>query len=156
MHKKLCVIFSVLHTFGSCKQVQCCSSLVCPLWFSMTIVSRLSVKKTSKEEMDRDVPDKMLLLQKIKKCSHKESTRPKKKKDNKILIMVTVLGSAGPIRFMVNEDDPVSRVINATLKSYAQEGRLPVLGFNTAHFFLYCRTDFRGIHKSAFTHQSID
>ncbi|KAK4745150.1 hypothetical protein SAY87_011462 [Trapa incisa] len=88
----------------------------------------------------------MLLLQKVRKGSGKEliSERLKKKKrNNKILITVTVLRSAGPIRLMVNEDDPVSRVISAILKSYAGEGRLPVLGFNSAHFFLCCRGDFQ-------------
>lgn len=56
----------------------------------------------------------------------------------RLLISVTVLGSAGPIRFVVNEDEIVAAVIDTTLKSYAREGRLPVLGADITDFFLYC------------------
>ncbi|CAA0831234.1 Unknown protein [Striga hermonthica] len=58
-------------------------------------------------------------------------------KGNRLLISVTVLGSAGPIRFVVNEDEPVSAVIDHALKSYAREGRLPLLGSDFNNFMLY-------------------
>ena len=57
---------------------------------------------------------------------------------NRLLISITVLGSAGPIRFVVSEDELVAAVIDTALKSYAREGRLPVLGSNLNDFFLYC------------------
>ncbi|KAJ4706919.1 Senescence-associated protein [Melia azedarach] len=44
----------------------------------------------------------------------------------------------GPIRFLVNEDDLVSSVIDTALKTFAREGRLPVLGFDVHNFLLYC------------------
>uniref|UniRef100_A0A2P2IVP4 Uncharacterized protein MANES_17G080100 n=2 Tax=Rhizophora mucronata TaxID=61149 RepID=A0A2P2IVP4_RHIMU len=59
-------------------------------------------------------------------------------KGNRLLISVTVLGSAGPIRFVVNEDELVGAVIYTALKSYAREGRLPVLGSDFNDFLLYC------------------
>lgn len=57
---------------------------------------------------------------------------------NRFLITVNVLGSAGPMRFVVNEDDLVAAVIDTALKSYAREGRLPVLGTHANDFLLYC------------------
>ncbi|KAK9115766.1 hypothetical protein Sjap_014713 [Stephania japonica] len=57
---------------------------------------------------------------------------------NRFLISVNVMGSAGPIRFLVNEDELVAGVIDIALKSYAREGRFPVLGSNLNDFFLYC------------------
>ena len=65
-------------------------------------------------------------------------------KDNRMLITVNVLGSTGPLRFLVYEDEVVSTVINMTLKSYAREGRLPVLGSNLNDFLLYCPTSDNG------------
>ncbi|XP_057765930.1 uncharacterized protein LOC130986518 [Salvia miltiorrhiza] len=59
-------------------------------------------------------------------------------KGNRFLISVTVLGSAGPIRFVVSEDELVGAVIDTALKSYSREGRLPVLGSNLDNFILYC------------------
>ncbi|KAG8503538.1 hypothetical protein CXB51_001511 [Gossypium anomalum] len=59
-------------------------------------------------------------------------------KGSRLLISVTVLGSAGPIRFVVNEEELVAAVIDTALKSYAREGRLPVLGSNLNDFLLYC------------------
>ncbi|KAJ4710002.1 Senescence-associated protein [Melia azedarach] len=59
-------------------------------------------------------------------------------KGNRLLISITVLGSAGPIRFVVNEQELVAAVIDTALKSYAREGRLPVLGSDLNDFLLYC------------------
>lgn len=59
-------------------------------------------------------------------------------KGNRFLINITVLGSAGPIRFVANEDDLVGTVMDNALKMYAREGRLPVLGSDTNSFMLYC------------------
>lgn len=59
-------------------------------------------------------------------------------KGNRFLISVTVLGSAGPIRFIVNEEQLVAAVIDTALKSYAREGRLPILGSDLNNFMLYC------------------
>nr|AFK44881.1 unknown [Lotus japonicus] len=56
----------------------------------------------------------------------------------RLLISINVLGSAGPIRFVVNEEELVAAVIDTALKSYAREGRLPVLGTDTTGFALYC------------------
>lgn len=56
----------------------------------------------------------------------------------RILISVTFLGSTGPIRFLVNEEDLVAAVIHTALKNYAREGRLPVLGSDLNGFLLYC------------------
>ncbi|KAH9611382.1 hypothetical protein KSS87_017595 [Heliosperma pusillum] len=55
----------------------------------------------------------------------------------RILITVNVVGSAGPLRFVVNEDEIVANVIDMTLKAYAREGRIPVLGSNFNDFLLY-------------------
>ncbi|PKA61302.1 Uncharacterized protein AXF42_Ash006199 [Apostasia shenzhenica] len=69
--------------------------------------------------------------------------KPEKKSDGKkaesgrILITVTVLGSAGPIRFVVREDELVAAVMGTTLKTYAREGRRPVLGSDLNSFVLY-------------------
>ncbi|KAK1271130.1 hypothetical protein QJS04_geneDACA004243 [Acorus gramineus] len=57
---------------------------------------------------------------------------------NRILVTVNVLGSAGPLRFVVDEGVLVAEVIAITLRMYAKEGRLPVLGSNIGDFFLYC------------------
>ncbi|CAM8942158.1 unnamed protein product [Rhodiola kirilowii] len=62
----------------------------------------------------------------------------KAKGRNRILISVNVVGSAGPIRFVVNEDDVVADVVSNALKIYRREGRLPVLGSNFADFMLFC------------------
>ncbi|KAF3455354.1 hypothetical protein FNV43_RR05804 [Rhamnella rubrinervis] len=59
-------------------------------------------------------------------------------KGNKLLISIAVLGSAGLIRFVVNEKELVAMVMDTALKSYAREGRLPVLGSDLNDFMLYC------------------
>jgi len=59
-------------------------------------------------------------------------------KGNRILISVTFLGSAGPIRFVANEGDLVASVIDTALKCYAREGRLPILGSDFNDFVFYC------------------
>lgn len=59
-------------------------------------------------------------------------------KGKRLLISINVLGSAGPIRFVVNEEELVASVIDTALKSYAREGRLPVLGSDLNDFLLYC------------------
>ncbi|GMJ13379.1 hypothetical protein like AT1G70780 [Hibiscus trionum] len=59
-------------------------------------------------------------------------------KGNRLLVSITVLGSAGPIRFVVNEEELVADVIDTALKAYAREGRRPVLGSDMNAFFLYC------------------
>ncbi|KAI7739232.1 hypothetical protein M8C21_004429 [Ambrosia artemisiifolia] len=69
---------------------------------------------------------------------HKKSQTGSKGSGNRILINITVVGSAGPIRFVVNEVETVADVIDTALKSYAREGRLPVLGSNFNDFVLYC------------------
>ncbi|KAK6913547.1 hypothetical protein RJ641_023148 [Dillenia turbinata] len=75
-----------------------------------------------------------------KQKNHNKNNNDKKSKEAKtgrFLVTITVLGSAGPIRFVVNEKDTVSKVTSTALKSYAREGRLPLLGTNVDHFFLY-------------------
>lgn len=70
-------------------------------------------------------------------------------KGNRFLISITVLGSAGPIRFVVNEEELVAAVMDTALKSYAREGRLPVLGSDLNNFVLYC--PLAGIDGNEFT-----
>ncbi|KAH9739059.1 hypothetical protein KPL71_018993 [Citrus sinensis] len=62
-------------------------------------------------------------------------------KKSRFLITVNVLGSAGPIRFLVNGNDLVASVIDTALKTFAREGRLPVLGFDVDKFLLYCANE---------------
>lgn len=88
--------------------------------------------------------------------SQKQNSSPKKAGSNcfechrdsfnngsnkRFLISVNVLGSAGPLRFLVNEEDLVGGVIDSALKSYAKEGRLPALGSDNTKFLLYCAND---------------
>lgn len=58
--------------------------------------------------------------------------------NKRLLVIVNVLGSAGPLRFLVNEEDVVCGVIDSALKLYAKEGRLPVMGSDSNKFLLYC------------------
>jgi len=55
----------------------------------------------------------------------------------RVLVTVTVLGSAGPLRFLVDEGESVTGLIRATLRCYAREGRMPLLGADAANFLLY-------------------
>nr|XP_004231982.3 uncharacterized protein At4g22758-like [Solanum lycopersicum] len=64
----------------------------------------------------------------------------KKVKGTRLLIMVNVLGSAGPLRFVVNENDMVAKVVDTALKQYSREGRLPLLSSNVNDFLLYSAT----------------
>ncbi|XP_020596682.1 uncharacterized protein At4g22758-like [Phalaenopsis equestris] len=75
-----------------------------------------------------------------KRLEKGEKTRSKsngRKESNRILITVTVLGSAGPIRFFVREEELVSAVVGTVLKAYEREGRRPILGRNHYDFVLY-------------------
>ncbi|MCD9645486.1 hypothetical protein HAX54_034447 [Datura stramonium] len=58
----------------------------------------------------------------------------------RLLITVNVLGSAGPLRFVVSENDKVATVIATALKKYGREGRLPLLTSDVNDFFLYSAT----------------
>ncbi|XP_062110156.1 uncharacterized protein At4g22758-like [Humulus lupulus] len=69
---------------------------------------------------------------------HYKQKKNQTSKGNRLLISVTVLGSAGPLRFVVNEEELVTAVIDTALKSYAREGRLPILGSDLNDFLLYC------------------
>jgi hypothetical protein len=55
----------------------------------------------------------------------------------RLLVTVTVYGSAGPLRFLINEGEMVSGVVRTALKTYAREGRLPILGTDLDEFLLY-------------------
>ncbi|KAJ7549522.1 hypothetical protein O6H91_07G057400 [Diphasiastrum complanatum] len=55
----------------------------------------------------------------------------------RMLVTVNVSGSTGPLRFLVDVKDPVSRVIELAMRAYAREGRLPHLGFNFKLVELY-------------------
>ncbi|XP_061370236.1 uncharacterized protein At4g22758-like isoform X1 [Gastrolobium bilobum] len=87
------------------------------------------VKKSALEKM---------VLQKNKNKGNNNNNEDQKTRSNRFLVNINILGSAGPIRFVVNEKDLVSGVIDTALKSYAREGRLPVLGSDANNFFLYC------------------
>ncbi|KAL5811777.1 hypothetical protein ACOSQ3_026727 [Xanthoceras sorbifolium] len=80
--------------------------------------------------------EKMMLQVNEKKPNYVNNNKINVEK-NRFLITINVLGSAGPIRFVVNEKDLVANVIDTALKSFAREGRLPVLGFDVDNFLLY-------------------
>ncbi|KAL9298500.1 hypothetical protein AtNW77_Chr2g0221351 [Arabidopsis thaliana] len=50
--------------------------------------------------------------------NNKHQRNQKSKTTNRFLVSINVLGSAGPIRFVVKEDETVSNVINYALKCY--------------------------------------
>ncbi|KAJ7294788.1 hypothetical protein O6H91_Y232400 [Diphasiastrum complanatum] len=56
---------------------------------------------------------------------------------NKVLVTVTVLGTIGPLRMLLEGDTAVNNVIKATLDEYAREGRLPFIGFDCTRFELH-------------------
>lgn len=72
-----------------------------------------------------------MLLSKQKKTQNSKG-------GNRLLITINVLGSAGPMRFVVDKEELVGTIIDMALKSYAREGRLPVLGSDLKDFLLYC------------------
>ncbi|KAL0332409.1 UNVERIFIED_CONTAM: hypothetical protein Scaly_2142400 [Sesamum calycinum] len=82
-------------------------------------------------KMRRSISDKALLRRPTTKKKDDES------KNNRFLITINVFGSAGPIRFVVDEDDNAAGVIETALKLYAREGRLPVLGSDINCFVIY-------------------
>ncbi|XVF20620.1 hypothetical protein REPUB_Repub12eG0016800 [Reevesia pubescens] len=86
--------------------------------------------------MKMNVHEKMMPQMTKKKGN--ENKNIVKIKSRRFLITINVLGSAGPLKFLVNEDDLVAAVIDVALKSYAREGRLPVLGLDPNKFLLYC------------------
>ncbi|KAL8472736.1 hypothetical protein ACS0TY_029167 [Phlomoides rotata] len=76
---------------------------------------------------EKKFSDKIDQLFKLKKTTKK----------NRLLITINVLGSCGPIRLVVNEDENTGAVIDAALKVYGREGRLPILGSDVNSFSLY-------------------
>ncbi|XP_009586821.1 uncharacterized protein At4g22758-like [Nicotiana tabacum] len=78
--------------------------------------------------------EKICMQKAIKKG---EENKKVKNNSTRLLITVNVLGSAGPLRFVVSENDKVAVVVNTALKQYAREGRLPILSSNVNDFFLY-------------------
>ncbi|KAL0308202.1 UNVERIFIED_CONTAM: hypothetical protein Sangu_2987000 [Sesamum angustifolium] len=82
-------------------------------------------------KMRRSISDKALLRRPTMKKKDDES------KNNRFLITINVFGSAGPIRFVVDEDDNAAGVIETALKLYGREGRLPVLGSDINCFVIY-------------------
>lgn len=85
----------------------------------------------------------------MKKIVSIQTILPRKKKntndDNRLLITVNVVGSSGPLRLVVNEDDKVSTVMDSSLKLYARSGRLPILGSDFKDFMLYALTEGSGM-----------
>ncbi|KAK7305706.1 hypothetical protein VNO77_43616 [Canavalia gladiata] len=90
--------------------------------------------KGKDHNMVKKNPFEKMVLQKNKNRGYEEQ----KTRNSRFLVNINIMGSAGPIRFVVNEKDLVSGVIHTALKSYAREGRLPVLGFDATNFLLYC------------------
>ncbi|EFJ06549.1 hypothetical protein SELMODRAFT_448736 [Selaginella moellendorffii] len=66
---------------------------------------------------------------------------------NLMLVTVTVLGSPGPLRFLVDKADTVGRVVDTALRVYAREGRLPLLSKQLVE--LYCDNgDFKALDSN--------
>lgn len=97
------------------------------------------------EKMKRNVSEKSLLMGKHKKKIDSDDQSTNK---NRFLATINVLGSAGPIRFVVKNDDLVSGVIQTALKTYAREGRLPVLGTDVNNFVLHATADSDALNPS--------
>eukprot|EP00246_Nothoceros_aenigmaticus_P017347 TRINITY_DN8427_c0_g1_i1.p1 TRINITY_DN8427_c0_g1~~TRINITY_DN8427_c0_g1_i1.p1 ORF type:complete len:225 (-),score=34.94 TRINITY_DN8427_c0_g1_i1:416-1090(-) len=65
-------------------------------------------------------------------------TQAKQADRSRLLVNVNVLGSPGPLRFLVDADESVHRVIEMALRAYAREDRLPILGTSSSQYELYC------------------
>ena len=102
---------------------------------SPDFMSETNHKPMDVRVLKKSISDKMLLPKPKKKNDEKKNG--KNNSNNKFLITINVLGSAGPVRFVVNENDTVSEVIDAALKLYARQDRLPVLGSDVNSFLLY-------------------
>ncbi|KAL9269377.1 hypothetical protein AKJ16_DCAP20048 [Drosera capensis] len=87
-------------------------------------------------KMKRTISEKMMMRKQRKKKGSSDEDQMNAK-NMRFLVTVNVLGSAGPLRFLVNEHDLVGGVIDASLKRYAHEGRLPALGSASGNFLLY-------------------
>lgn len=74
----------------------------------------------------------------IHNSKQQRKSRGAKGNVSRLLISINVMGSPGPIRFVVGEDELVGSVIDMALRSYARQGRLPVLGSDSSGFLLYC------------------
>ncbi|KAL8044721.1 hypothetical protein ABFX02_08G064000 [Erythranthe guttata] len=79
----------------------------------------------------------MILVDNYYPMTTKGKKRPNGSGGERFLISVNVIGSAGPIRFVVSKNDKADSVIETVLKKYGREGRLPILGSNFTSFFLY-------------------
>ncbi|KAL5212919.1 hypothetical protein ABZP36_023766 [Zizania latifolia] len=55
----------------------------------------------------------------------------------RMLVTVTVLGSAGPLRFLIDEGETITGLVRTALRCYAREGRIPLLGADAADFLVY-------------------
>ncbi|GLJ24334.1 hypothetical protein SUGI_0464500 [Cryptomeria japonica] len=55
---------------------------------------------------------------------------------NKVLVLITVLGSAGPLRVILDSNATANEVIKQALELYSMEGRRPALALNSSHFEL--------------------
>lgn len=88
------------------------------------------------ETLKRNLSEKVM-MQKSRKKGNRGDDDDRSVKKNRFLVTVNVLGSAGPIRFVVKEDDLVSDIIQTSLKNYAREGRLPILGTDVKNFLLH-------------------
>ncbi|GAA0160915.1 hypothetical protein Leryth_025389 [Lithospermum erythrorhizon] len=94
--------------------------------------------------MRKIVHVRMWLKKQGKKCDESKNAENKR-----FLISVKVVGSAGPLRFIVSESDSVKRVINSALKLYTRQGRLPVLTSGANSFLLFpANAELSGIHLS--------
>ncbi|KAK9066947.1 hypothetical protein SSX86_014271 [Deinandra increscens subsp. villosa] len=89
--------------------------------------------ETKKNMIKRSLSMKMILSRKNKNNDQGAANV----KNTRILITVNVVGSSGPLRFVVNDDDKVSTVIDSLLKLYTRGGRLPILGSDFTNFVLY-------------------
>lgn len=75
-------------------------------------------------------------MKKLKGFSLKKKKNKCKKLD-RMLIIINVVGSCGPIRLVVSKDENAGKVIHAALKLYARHGRLPLLESDVNSYSLY-------------------